>query len=156
MARPIGSGRSQIRVSGPHGEVIITLNADSILAAARDAFTEANQFLQTAAVGEATRSKWDWPVGQSPRDVVAPPPFGGALRSSITAAPEPGGTDPAWLHTVGVSYAAPVLLGYRIKTRSGIRTMPARNIYLVPVTKRLQGVFTGAYARRLRAMPGSA
>lgn len=143
------SGLQTIRVTGPGGEVVIRVNAGGLIDAAVAAFTEANQYLQTAAAQEATRSKWEWPNPPSPRDVVD----SGILRSSIRAEPEPGdGT--AWLHTVNVAYAAPVLLGYRLRTASGIKTFPARNIYRQPLTGGgFRKVFDGAYARALRALP---
>lgn len=147
------SGLQTIRVTGPGGEVVIRVNAGGLIDAAVGAFQEANQYLQTAAVQEATRTKWAWPNEPSPRDVVRPPPIGGGLRSSIRGEPEPGdGT--AWLHTVNVSYAAPVLLGYRLRTKAGIKTFPARNIYRQPLTGGgFRKVFDTAYARLLRALP---
>jgi hypothetical protein len=144
--------QSNIRITGPGGEWTIQVNADALLDAAQEAFAEANQFVDSAAKAEASRTKWPWPNDPTTRDVVD----SGRLRSSITAEPEPqapGGLDVAWLHTVSVAYAAPVLLGYRQKTAAGIKTYPARNIYLVPVRDRMQRVFTGAYLRRLQALP---
>lgn len=142
-----------IRVTGPGGEVIIRVNAAALLEGALAAFGEANEFLQTAAVQEASTTKWAWPNEPSPRDVVRPPPIGGGLRSSIRAEPEPG-TGDAWLHTVNVAYAAPVLLGYRLRTASGIKTFPARNIYRDPLTGgRFFAVFNAAYRQRLSIMP---
>lgn len=147
-----GTAQSQIRITGPGGEWTISLNADALLDAAQEAFTEANQFVQAGAVAEASRTKWPWPNEPTTRDVVDD----GILRSSITAEAEPApapGLDVSWLHTVNVAYAAPVLLGYRQVVGGRIKTYPARNIYLVPVRDRMQRVFTGAYLRRLQALP---
>ena len=143
---------STITVSGPGGEVTITIRGSVLLDAAREAFAEANDLVRQQAFQEASRRKWPWPNPPSPRDVVRD----GLLRSSITAEVEPGSDGMVWLHTVGVAYAAPVLLGYRQRTASGIRTYPGRNIYRDPVTRRMRGAFDAAYARLLRQKGGTA
>jgi hypothetical protein len=148
MSQRITRG-TRVVVRGANSELILELTTDQIEAAALDAFSDANQLLKTEAVREATTTKWPWPQGQSPRDVVSEPPGGGQLRSSITAEPEPG-TGDAWLHTVGVDYAAPVLLGYRTQSATGqIRNWPARNIYQRPVERAFRTAFDAAYRRAL-------
>lgn len=117
-------------------EADVTIRVDEITRRHELAFLDANLALENLAKREATLRKWEWPNDPSPRDVVDY----GQLRSSITAAPD--GTLLEWLHAVNVEYATPVLLGYRV----GTKTFPGRNIYAEPL-KRLPRLFANAFRR---------
>lgn len=138
----------RIVTSGSSSEVTIDLNVDTITRAHELAFLDANLAIDNLAKREVKLRKWAWPIDPSPRDVVDR----GALGSSIQAVPQDSSLR-EWTHAVNVNYAAPVLLGYRVRTARGFRNMPARNIYKEPLTK-LAGIFERAYRRRSRAAPG--
>lgn len=118
-------------------DATVTIRVDEILQQHRAAFLDANLAMENLAKREATLRKWDWPNDPSPRDVVD----SGRLRSSIFARPDGDLTE--WLHAVDVAYAIPVLLGYRL----GTKTYPGRNIYDEPL-RRLPRLFANAFTRR--------
>lgn len=128
--------------SGKGSEIEITLNVEQITRAHELAFLDANLALDNLSKREVKLRKWAWPIDPSPRDVVDR----GGLGSSIQAVPQDSSLRD-WVHAVNVNYAAPVLLGYRVRTRSGFRNMPARNIYAEPIGK-LAGIFARSFARR--------
>jgi len=134
--------------SGKSSEVEITLEVGEITRAHELAFLDANLALENLAKREVKLNKWTWPVGQSPRDVTDR----GGLGSSIQAIPQDSSLRD-WTHAVNVNYAAPVLLGYRVRTKSGYRNMPARNIYAEPLS-RLGQIFERAFRRRSRPSGG--
>lgn len=138
----------RILTTGEGAEIAIELEVDKITREHELAFLDANLALENLAKQEVKLRKWSWPVEPSPRDVVDR----GGLGSSITATPEDE-TSREWVHAVNVNYAAPVLLGYRVRTARGYRNMPARNIYKEPLTQ-FARIFARAYARRARSAPG--
>lgn len=140
----------RILKSGKSSEVEITLEVGEITRAHELAFLDANLAIENLSKKEVKLRKWAWPVEPSPRDVVDR----GALGSSITATPQDSSLRD-WTHAVNVNYAAPVLVGYRVRTRSGYRNMPARNIYAEPLSK-LGRIFERAFRRRSRPGGGSA
>lgn len=137
-ALPAGGTRIITGERGSSAEV--TIRVSEITRAHELAFLDANLRLENLAKREVKLVKWAWPVDPSPRDVVDR----GGLGSSIQAIPE-GPT--SWVHAVNVNYAAPVLLGYRVRTRKGYRNMPGRNIYREPL-ETFSRAFTNAFRRR--------
>lgn len=149
---PTGLPGRPVRIlkSGKGSEIEITLNVSEITRAHELAFLDANLALDNLAKREVKLRKWAWPIDPSPRDVVDR----GALGSSIQAVPQDSSLR-EWTHAVNVNYAAPVLLGYRVRTRRGFSVMPARNIYAEPL-ERLPRIFERAFARRARPSGGDA
>jgi hypothetical protein len=140
----------RIVTSGASSEVTIDLQVDAITRAHELAFLDANLAIDNLAKREVKLRKWPWPIDPSPRDVVDR----GQLGSSIQAVPQDSSLR-EWTHSVNVNYAAPVLLGYRVRTARGFRNMPARNIYREPLAK-LGGIFERAFRRRSRSTGGDA
>lgn len=138
MAPPLVN--RSLPTGGVRLDVEIRIRVDEITRAHELAFLDANLALDNLAKREVKLNKWQWPVGQSPRDVVDR----GGLGSSIQVVPD---SPTEFVHSVGVDYAAPVLLGYRVRTRSGFRNMPARNIYAEPLTK-FARIFASSFGRR--------
>lgn len=138
----------RILTTGKGSEIDVVLNVEEITRAHELAFLDANLALDNLAKREVKLNKWAWPVGKSPRDVVDR----GALGSSIQAVPQDSSLRD-WTHAVNVNYAAPVLLGYRVRTSRGYRNMPARNIYREPLSKLAQ-IFERAFRRRAREVGG--
>jgi hypothetical protein len=138
----------RILSTGEGAQIAIELEVDEITKAHELAFLDANLALDNLAKKEVKLRKWAWPIDPSPRDVVDR----GQLGSSIQATPQDE-TGREWIHAVNVNYAAPVLLGYRVRTARGYRNMPARNIYREPLSK-FAAIFGRAYARRARGNPG--
>ena len=139
---PLPGGRG-VRITGKDGSSAdVEIRVDEITRLHELAFLDSNLLLENRAKLEATKRKWAWPNEPSPRDVVDR----GGLRSSITGRPD---SPTEWVHAVNVSYAAPVLLGYR----RGTRNYPARNIYKDPL-ERFARSFETAFRRRTAADRG--
>lgn len=58
----------------------VKLNGPALEAALTEAFTDANQVFGRKAAREITDDKWNWPRGETPRDIVDK----GGLRNSYT------------------------------------------------------------------------
>lgn len=91
-------------------------NGDKIVAALSEPFHQANEVLGREFAKELTARKWDWPTGESPRDVID---TGELRRSYAGERASPTDHDHSW----NVDYAMAVHEGYVLK--NGTR-MPGR------------------------------
>lgn len=88
----------------------LNLNEQQVLNAVSEAFRDANELFGRHATEEITANKWEWPNGQSPRDIVDQ----NGLRGSYK--PTPGGDE--YEHAWTQEYAAAVHSGARFRAES--------------------------------------
>lgn len=95
----------------------VVINPGPILKELESAFFEANEILEREFKNELTDNKWDWPNGQSPRDIVDT----GTLRDSTKRDQRSTPSGPEVDHTWNVEYAMAVHEGavFGANTRPG-------------------------------------
>lgn len=91
-------------------------NGDKLVAALSEPFHQANEQLGVVFAQEISENKWDWPTGDSPRDIVDDGDLRGSYKGERAS---PTDHDHSW----NIEYAMAVHEGYA--TRSGSR-MPGR------------------------------
>lgn len=105
-----------------------------------EAFYQANEVLGRTFQREITTSKWAWPNGQSPRDIVDT----GNLRQAYAGERTREGRNPAFDHSWNVEYAMAVHEGARLK---GGTNLPGRPWTKAPLNN---GTLEKAFERLAR------
>lgn len=121
----------------------VVMNDKPILKSLEQAFFQANELLEVAFKNEMTSNKWDWPNGQSPRDIVDT----GQLRDSTMREQRSTPSGPEVDHTWNTEYAMAVHEGavFGANTRpgrawialTGKPEMPARPWTKAPLEERV-------------------
>lgn len=117
---------------------------DELLDDLVEPFHQANEVLGRAFADEITDAKWDWPEGDSPRDIVDK----GNLRRSYAAERVRQGSNPAHDHTWNVDYGMAVHEGAKFKNGT---TTPARPWTKEPLE---DGVLEDAFEKLARQKLG--